>query len=203
MTTGERIGVLGGTFDPPHNGHLALAQAVSAALTLTQLCFVPAADPPHKRGRPKTPAALRVAMLQRALAGRAGMTLSRLDLDRPGPHYTLDTMRLLRATRPAVALWFVMGADSLRDLPGWHRPQELVTLCRLAVVPRPGVAATADMHAALLPGLEQRVDMIECGPFPHASHEIAGRLRAGEDVSGLLPPAVLAFIREQGLYRRC
>ena len=136
MTIGERIGVLGGTFDPPHNGHLALAQAVRDALALTQLLFVPAADPPHKPGQPIAPVALRVAMLQRALEGKPGMRLSRLDVDRPGPHYSLDTMRLLRTAHPDARLWFVMGADSLRDLPDWHRPQELVTLCRLAVVPR-------------------------------------------------------------------
>ncbi len=203
MTQGERIGVLGGTFDPPHNGHLALAEAVRAALSLTQLLFMPAADPPHKRGQPKTPAAERVAMLQCALAGRRGLQLSRLDIDRPGPHYSLDSLRLLRAAHPDAALWFVMGADSLRDLPDWHRPQELIALCRLAVVPRPGVTVRPDMHAALLPGLAQRVDMIDCGPFVMASREIAVQLRAGGDASDLLPPAVLDFIAEHGLYRAC
>ncbi len=203
MTSPERIGVLGGTFDPPHNGHLALAQAVRDALALTQLLFVPAADPPHKPGQPIAPVALRVAMLQRALEGRPGMRLSRLDVDRPGPHYSLDTMRLLRTAHPDAQIWFVMGADSLRDLPGWHRPQKLVTLCRLAVVPRPGVAARPDMHKDVLPGLAQRVDMIDCGPFPLASSEIAARLCTGEDVSGMLPQVVLDFIAERGLYRRC
>ena len=203
VTIGERIGVLGGTFDPPHYGHLGLAQAVWDALALTQLLFVPAADPPHKLGQLKTPVALRVAMLQRALEGRPGMCLSRLDVDRPGPHYSLDTMRLLRAAHPEAAFWFVMGADSLRDLPDWHRPQELVTLCRLAVVPRQNVAAWPDMHNVVLPGLAQRVDMIDCGPFSLASREIAARLRAGEDASGMLPQAVLDFIAERGLYRRC
>ena len=203
MKSEERIGALGGTFDPPHIGHLALAEAVCAALNLTRLLFMPAADPPHKRAQSKTRVAARVAMLERALAGRPRMALSRLDVDRPGPHYALDTVRLLRAAHPGAALWFVMGADSLRDLPGWHRPQELIALCRLAVVPRPGVSARPDMHADTLPGLEERVDMIDCGPFPQASHEIAARLRAGEDVSGLLPPAVLEVIAGLGLYRAC
>ena len=195
--------MLGGTFDPPHNGHLALAQAVRDALALTQLLFVPAADPPHKRGQPKTPVAQRVAMLQCTLEDQPGMCLSRLDIDRPGPHYSLDTMRLLGAAHPDALLWFVMGADSLRDLPDWHRPQELVTLCRLAVVPRPGVAARPDMHKDLLPGLAQRVDMIDCGPFPLASREIAARLRADKDARGMLPQAVLDFIAKHGLYRAC
>ena len=203
MTSPERIGVLGGTFDPPHNGHLALAQAVMETLALTRLLFVPAADPPHKPGQQKTDVELRVAMLQRALEGQPGMRLSRLDIDRPGPHYSLDTMRLLRAAHSDALLWFVMGADSLRDLPDWHRPQELVTLCRLAVVPRPGVAARPDMHKDVLPGLAQRVDMIDCGPFPLASREIAARLRAGKDASSMLPQAVLDFIAERGLYRQC
>ena len=203
MTSPERIGALGGTFDPPHNGHLALAQAVTETLALTRLLFVPAADPPHKPGQQKTDVELRVAMLQRALEGQPGMRLSRLDIDRPGPHYSLDTMRLLRAAHPDAQLWFVMGADSLRDLPDWYRPQELVRLCRLAVVPRPGVAAQADMHKDVLPELAQRVDMIDCGPFPLASREIAARLREGEDASSMLPQAVLDFIAERGLYRQC
>lgn len=203
VTQGERIGVLGGTFDPPHNGHLALAEAVRAALSLTQLLFMPAAEPPHKRGQPKTPAAERADMVQRALSGRPGLHLARLDLERPGPHYSLDTIRLLRAAQPDAALWFVMGADSLRDLPDWRRPQELIMLCRLAVVPRPGVTVWPEMHAALLPGLAERVDMIECGPFAMASREIAALLRAGGDASELLPPAVLDFIAERGLYRAC
>lgn len=201
MKAVERIGVLGGTFDPPHKGHLALAENARAALCLSRLLFVPAADPPHKRGQPVTPAASRVAMLGRALSGRPGLCLSRLDIDRPGPHYSLDTMRLLREARPAAEFWFVMGADSLRDLPTWHRPLELVRLCRLAVAPRPGVNARADMHADVLPGLEQRVDLLDAALMPHASHEIAAMLRAGEDVSALLPAAVLKYIDERGLYR--
>lgn len=201
MKVAERIGVLGGTFDPPHNGHLALAESARAALCLSRLLLVPAADPPHKRGQPVTPAAARVAMVQCALSGRPGMCLSRLDIDRPGPHYSLDTMRLLREAHPAAEFWFVMGADSLRDLPTWRRPLELAGLCRLAVAPRPGVAVRADMHADILPGLEQRVDVLDAELLPHASHEIAARLRAGEDVSALLPAAVLEYINEQGLYR--
>ncbi len=200
MSAAERIGVIGGTFDPPHCGHLALARAVRQALKLRRLLFVPAADPPHKQDVDKSPALARLAMLELALAGQAGMCLSRLDIDRPGPHYSLDTMKLLRRTHPDASFWFVMGADSLRDLPTWQRPGELVSLCRLAVVPRPGVCIRPDMHDHILPGLAQRVDFVDLAPLPHASHVIVERLRKGEDVSGLAPPAVLDYIAANGLY---
>lgn len=201
MSAAKRIGVLGGSFDPPHCAHLALARTVREALNLERLLFVPAADPPHKRGKRHTPAPARLEMLALALAGQAGMRLSRLDVDRPGPQYSLDTMKLLRRAHPDASFWFVMGADSLRDLPTWHRPQELVALCRLAVVPRPGVCVRPDMHEAVLPGLAQRVDMVDSAALPHASRDIVERLRRGEDLSGLVPPAVLEYIAARGLYR--
>ena len=201
MSAAERIGVLGGTFDPPHCAHLALARAVRDALNLERVLFVPAADPPHKRGREMSPATARLEMLELALAGQAGMRLSRLDVDRPGPHYSLDTLKLLLRDCPDASFWFVMGADSLRDLPDWNRPLELVNLCRLAVVPRPGVCVWPDMHEAVLPGLERKVDMVDCAPLPHASHDIVARLRAGGDVSDLVPPAVLDYIAARELYQ--
>ncbi|MCE2489623.1 MAG: nicotinate-nucleotide adenylyltransferase [Anaerolineae bacterium] len=201
MNAAERIGVIGGTFDPPHCGHLALAGAVRKALDLNRLLFVPAADPPHKQGVDKSPASARLEMLELALAGQAGVCLSRLDIDRPGPHYSLDTMKLLRRDHPDASFWFVMGADSLRDLPTWRQPRELVSLCRLAVVPRPGVCVRPDMHDDILPGLGQKVDFVDLAPLPHASHVIVKRLRKGEDVSGLVPPAVLDYIAARGLYR--
>ena len=201
VSAAERIGVLGGTFDPPHCAHLALARAARDTLNLERLLFVPAADPPHKRGKDMSPAAVRLEMLELALADQVGMSLSRLDVDRPGPHYSLNTLRLLRRDCPDASFWFVMGADSLRDLPDWHRPLELVALCRLAVVPRPGICVRPDMHEAALPGLERKVDMVDCAPLPHASHDIVARLRAGEDVSDMVPPAVLDYIVARGLYR--
>ncbi|MDD9956686.1 MAG: nicotinate-nucleotide adenylyltransferase [Anaerolineaceae bacterium] len=201
MNAVKRIGVLGGTFDPPHCAHLALARAVRDALNLDRLLFLPAADPPHKRGKDMSPASARLEMLELALAGHAGMCLSRLDVDRPGPQYSLDTMKLLRRDRPAASFWFVMGADSLCDFPAWYRPLELASLCRLAVVPRPGVCVQPDMHEAALPGLTGRVDMVDCAALPHASRDIVESLRAGGDVSGLVPPAVLDYIAARGLYR--
>lgn len=199
----ERLGVLGGTFDPPHNGHLALARAAQDALALTQMLFVPAADPPHKRGQAKTPAAARLGMLRCALQQEPGYCLSMLDMDRPGPHFAVDTLRLLREEHPDAPVWFVMGADSLRDLPDWHNPQQLIALCRLAVVPRPGFPVRPDMHENRIPGLVRRVDMIDSPLFPHASRDIAARLRAGDDLGGLVPRPVLHYIAEHGLYRPC
>jgi nicotinate (nicotinamide) nucleotide adenylyltransferase len=134
-----RLGILGGTFDPPHYGHLILAEMAADGLSLDCVLFVPAADPPHK-GALRASAEHRAALVERAIAGNPRFALSRVDLDRPGPHYTADMLRLLRQEFPAAELVFLIGSDSLRDLPKWSRPGELIRLARLGVMHRPGSA---------------------------------------------------------------
>lgn len=197
-----RIGLLGGTFDPPHIGHLILGEYAVDALKLTRLLYIPAADPPHKRGAPKTPAAQRTAMLQAAIADNPRFELSRIDLDREGPHYSLETVQIAQAQYPEAELYFVMGGDSLRDLLSWHRPADLIRFCRLAVMRRPGADAYPEMHEAALPGLAQRVIMIDAPRLEISSTEIGRRLTAGQSVRYLVPDAVLAYIREHELYRK-
>ena len=118
----ETIGIFGGTFDPPHLGHLILAAEALYQLQLNRLLWVLTPEPPHKPGRPIAPLPHRLEMLQRAIAQTPGFELSSIEIDRPGPHYTIDTLEILRIQFPAADFALLIGGDSLRDLPGWHRP---------------------------------------------------------------------------------
>ncbi|MDZ4766869.1 MAG: nicotinate-nucleotide adenylyltransferase [Chloroflexota bacterium] len=196
----RRIGLVGGTFDPPHIVHLVLAEFALDALKLDAVWFLPAADPPHKDDT-RTAIEHRLVMLEAAIQDRSAFTISRIDIDRPGPHFTVETLRLLRAAHADAEFYFVMGGDSLRDLPRWSRPAELLELCTFVVMGRPDVTIAADMHEATLPGLKDRVILIDSPMLGFSSTEIAARLRAGKSVRYLVPDAVLSYIEQHGLYR--
>ena len=195
----QRIGVLGGTFDPPHIGHLILAEYARESLDMAEVLFVPAADPPHKDDT-RIEVKHRLTMVERAIAGNPQFAISLADVERPGPHYTVDLIPILQAQYSDAELFFLIGADSLRDLPKWNRPQELIRLCKLAVMRRPGVDATPDMHEAILPGLAEHVTMIDAPLVDISSTEIVARLRAGKSVRYVVPDAVLDYIQANGLY---
>ena len=197
-----KIGIFGGTFDPPHNGHLALASAARDELGLDKVLWVPAADPPHKQGREISPAADRLALVRAAIAGRPGFEVSRVDLDRPGPHFTADTLALLARRHPGAELVFVMGGDSLRDLPTWGRPHEIVAGATLAVLRRPGDRVDLPALEAVLPGLTRKVQFIDEPPMGLSAHAIRERVRAGQPLDGLVPPKVARLIAQRGLYRQ-
>ncbi len=195
-----RIGLLGGTFDPPHIGHLILAEFAADALGLDRLYFVPAADPPHKRTQAKTPVEHRLNMLQLALASNQRFHLSRVDIERPGPHYSVDMVRITQEQDPEAELHFVMGADSLRDLPKWNRPDEFIQRCHLAVMRRHGADVQPNMHDAILPGLAERVRIIDTPFITISSTEIAARVAQGQSIRYLVPERVLDYIVEHRLY---
>lgn len=197
-----RVGILGGTFDPPHIGHLILGEYAADALDLARLLYIPAADPPHKQDEHKTPVEHRLAMLKLALADNPRFEISRVDIDRAGPHYSLDTVRIVQTQFPEAEIYFIMGGDSLRDLPLWHRPADLIRLCRLAVMARAGADARPEMHEAVLPGLAERVVMIESPLIEISSTGIVQRLGAGRSVRYLLPDAVLNYIQQHDLYAK-
>ncbi len=197
---GRQIGILGGTFDPPHIGHLVLAEYAAQALGLEKVLFVPAADPPHKRNEDKTPIEHRLAMLQQAIAGNGRFHISRVDMDRPGPHYSVDMVRLIAAQHSDAELYFVMGGDSLHDLPKWYHPREFIKSCKLAVMRRPDEPVHPEMHEDVLPGLSERVVMIDAPLIGVSSTMLAQRVMAGRSIRYLVPDRVLTYIEAHQLY---
>lgn len=201
-----RIGILGGTFDPPHIGHLVLAEYAADALDLDCVLFAPAADPPHKRdSQRRVTVEHRVAMTQAAIRHNPRLSLSRVDLDRPGPHYTVDMLKLLHLQYPDDALYFLMGGDSFRNLPTWHQPRELIQLARLVVMRRPGANRVdwefnVDLYETIIPGISQCVDVIEAPLMDVSSTGILERLRANKTVRYLVPDQVLDYIAAHHLY---
>ena len=199
----ERIGILGGSFDPPQIGHLILAEYTCEALDIDHILFVPVADHPVKRDELRLPIAHRLAMLQLAICDNPKFSVSRVDIDRAGPHYSADTVKLLRAQYPDAELYFVMGGDNLRDLPTWERPPELYCCCRLAVMKRADEDIRTDMHDDILPGLSSQVDIVDV-PMLSVwlfSTYVVSRLRADRSIRYLVPDNVLGYIQDNNLYR--
>jgi nicotinate-nucleotide adenylyltransferase len=162
MTRTMRLGVLGGTFDPPHYGHLLLADTARVQLALHQVVFIPAGNPPHKPTTQPTHVAHRAALVEAALADvcEPAFVLSRIDIDRPGPHYTVDTLALIHDKYPGAEVWFLIGADSLNDLPKWYQPNRILLMARLGVLPRPGYAPDLEVLTTLLDGGDEGVPRV-------------------------------------------
>lgn len=188
-----RIGVLGGTFDPVHVGHLVAAADVRHALGLDRVLLVVANDPWQKAGRRLAPAAERLAMVGDAVAGSEGLEASALEIDRGGPSYTVDTLEALAAGAPPPELFLVVGADVAADLATWHRPEAVAALATVVVVERPGAAAVAV-------GPPWRATTVPVPALDVSSSDIRARLAAGRPVDHLAPPAVIDRIRRRGLY---
>lgn len=203
-----RVGILGGTFDPIHYGHLVVAEQVREALSLDRVLFVPAARPPHKLDDVISPADHRVAMVELAIAGNPAFAVSRIELDRDGPSYTADTLSLLTAEadrrRIAREFYFILSAEMLETLCEWHDPERVLALAHLAVVPRPGTPLpSAAWLDANLPGgsaSRGRVICVETVPLAHSSTDVRARAATGHSIRYLVPSAVDAYIRDHRLY---
>jgi nicotinate-nucleotide adenylyltransferase len=191
-----KVGVFGGTFDPVHWGHLVLAEEARAAAGLDLVLFVPSALPPHKQDRRLTAFAHRLAMLRAALDGLPGFAISDIESDESRPHYSLDTLSRLEAARPGDALSFVIGSDSLLELPGWRNPEEIVRRWPLVVLARPGAPVTAAD-----PALTARMTVVDGVQVSVSSTLVRKRLAGGAPVRFLVPEAALAYARTHGLYR--
>ena len=199
---GKRVGVLGGTFDPIHIGHLILAEEAHYQLHLDALYLLPAGDPPHKQAQSITPVQHRLRMLELAIADIDYAHVSLIDVNRPGPHYTVDTIQLLLAELgPQANIYFLMGMDSLRDLPTWHKPQWLVDNCRLVALSRPNVAIDWPALEAALPGIHNRVSILEMPELEIASTTLRARVQRGEPIRFQVPQGVEVYITEHVLYR--
>ncbi|MCG6987586.1 MAG: nicotinate-nucleotide adenylyltransferase [Gemmatimonadetes bacterium] len=196
---GLRLGVFGGTFDPPHVGHVAVAREVADRLRLDRVIWMPAGAPPHKPEQPVSPAPVRLEMTRAAAAGEPRFEVSELEIRRPGPSYTVDTLRELRGAYPGADLFLILGADQIRTFAtGWREPGTILELATLALMDRAGddaVAASPD-----LPGMERAAHV----PVPRvdvSSTEVRALVAAGGDVSALVPAGVLVVMEREGLYR--
>jgi nicotinate-nucleotide adenylyltransferase len=220
----NRLGLLGGSFNPIHNGHLTIARQVRENLQLDLVLFIPTGDPPHKRDGSLAPAADRFEMVRLAIAGTPFFGISDTEVRRTGKSYSIDTIReLQKRYGPSTELFFLIGLDAFLDLPNWKAPQELLAACRFVVVPRPGHSFRSLAQIALLPnpdpqalaqldsGSLSRLDIaipscpgITClrlPPCPISSSGIRQQIRSGATPANLLPPPVESYILQHSLYQ--
>jgi nicotinate-nucleotide adenylyltransferase len=202
----RRIGILGGTFDPIHNGHLGLAASALSELEIDEIVFIPAGSPPHKQGRPITAAADRLAMVALAVGGLPDMSVDPVEIERPGLSYTVDTVTSLIVAADAdgrpIAPTVIMSADAFADLPTWHEPDRLIRLARIAVAPRRGHRPPDPSPViARLPGLAGRVDIFDGPDLDISASDIRTRVAAGLPIGDIVPEPVVAYIAAHHLYR--
>jgi nicotinate-nucleotide adenylyltransferase len=191
-----RVGIVGGTFDPVHAGHLVLAEQARTQLALDEVLFMPAGQPWRKADREITAAEHRIAMLRLAIEGNDAFGITDIELRREGPTYTADTLEALAAERLDDEFWFIVGADALADMPNWHEPQRILRHARLAAAPR------AEGGDALPPieGIAERIDRFAMPRLDVSSSAIRAAVAAGASVRYLVPDAVAAYIAAHGLY---
>ena len=197
-----RVGVFGGTFDPIHLGHLAVARSIQSSLGLDNVIFVPAGQPWLKADTPVSHVKDRVQMLRLALARRRALELSTIEADRPGPSYTVDTMEALQRQLGSDAdLFFLLGSDALMDIAKWKEPQRLIQLCQLVAFARPGFGLpTMEALEAAVPGISLRGVFAEVPQVNIRATDIRCRIAEGRSIQRLVPRAVERYILEHGLY---
>lgn len=194
MSSPQRIGILGGTFDPIHRTHLDIARAAKAFADLDKVLFVVASIPPHKRGGVSAEAEDRFALVEAAVAGEPDFEVSRIELERGGPSYMVDTLRQLHELYPDAEFYLILGQDAAVDLPGWREPQAILEQCRLLVLAREDCAPMDD------PLLAGHYDIVPFSPSALSSTRIREALAEGEAVDALLPEGVVDEIAQRGLY---
>ncbi|NRD75907.1 nicotinate-nucleotide adenylyltransferase [Bacillus sp. BRMEA1] len=186
----NKIGILGGTFDPPHNGHLLIANEILHALELDKIWFMPNQEPPHKRKSGAVNNEERLQMLELALADNPAFEIQAIELDRTGPSYTVDTMRIIRERYPEHQFYFIIGADMIEYLPKWHQIEELIELVQFVGVERPSYSQLTDYP----------ILYVDVPAFEVSSSMIRERLLSGKYVQYLLPDPVIDYIKERHLY---
>lgn len=187
------LGLLGGTFDPPHNGHIALARAGIAKLHLGKVIFIPANIPPHKNPEGISSPEHRIAMLRLALESRPEFEISMVEFDREGPSFSVETVRYFRKTNPAERIYFLIGADNVAEMESWFEPDGIFDLATVAAADRTGFSPRGRFESKIL-----RIDM---EPVDISSTEIRNMIRSGRDISGLVHPAVERYIIDNRLYK--
>jgi len=195
------VGLLGGTFDPVHIGHLIMAEAARDALGLDWIEFVPARIPPHKADEPITQAGHRVGMLKAAIENAPHFRLNLMELERTGPSFTIDTLSDLRQTRPDDVFVFIIGSDSLIDLPRWRDPQRILELTSLAVFERPGNVPDLDELERTLPAIRDRLAFVDAPLIDISSSRLRAQVLGNRSVRYQTPDAVIAYIERERVYR--
>jgi nicotinate-nucleotide adenylyltransferase len=203
----RRVGLIGGTFDPIHYAHLLIAEEVRATLDLAEMVFVPSGQPPHKKQSITTPAQQRLDMLELAIASNPHFSYSRIELDRPGSSYTVDTLRLLHEQWGRdTDLYFVIGGDSLEEFHTWHDPQGLLAeLTSLVAVKRPGYVEEGEYTKILeerLPGIARRLLFVEAPQLEISATDLRRRVAEGRPIKYQTPEEVERYIQQYGLYQR-
>ena len=196
------IGLFGGTFDPPHIGHLILAAEAQSQLGLDRLLWILTPNPPHKKNQPITPLKHRLAMVRFTLSDAPTFELSTIEIDRPGPHFALDTVTIVANLNPDASLVYIMGGDSLRDLPMWHRPEKLISgLHAIGVMRRPGDSIDLSALEKKIPGVTAKVRFVDAPLLDISAHEIRLRAAEGRPYRYFLPAKVYNYIVKHNLYR--
>ena len=199
----ERVGLFGGTFDPPHVGHLILASEARSQLELTRVLWTVTPDPPHKQDQSITALEHRLAMVKLAIEDNPSFELSDVELNRPGPHYTIDTIKLLAQQNPNAEIVPIIGGDSLNDLPTWHQPRELLYAAHwVGVMRRPGEEPNLDALERELPGISSKIHYVDAPLLEIASREIRDRAASGKPFRYYLPESVYEYIEQHQLYHR-
>jgi nicotinate-nucleotide adenylyltransferase len=195
-----RLGLFGGTFDPIHLGHLILAEQCREACALDRVWFVVAGLPPHKmEGR--TAVAHRLEMVRIAIAGHSAFEVSEIEAVRPGPHYSVETLEAVQGQHPEDDLFFLIGADSLVDLPFWREPERIAQLATIVVVNRPGIEEVDSANLPVFGPGAKPVQCVEIPPVGIASTNLRRRLAAGRSIRYMVPRGVEVYIAAHGLYR--
>ena len=199
-----KIGVLGGTFDPIHNGHLAVAEEARAYLNLNEVIFLPAGQPWMKSDRSISPARHRTAMIALALQSRPYFKTSTIEIEHQGPSYSVNSIAELKTQAVEPTDWyFILGWDNLSKIPQWREPAKLIEMCFLAAVPRPGYERpNMKKLEAALPGIAKKVILMDKPRLEISATDIRNKAAQGLPISGLVPEAVEKYIKENGLYRK-
>ena len=200
--SGVRFGILGGTFDPPHYGHLVIAEQTRDALGLAGVLFMPAAQPPHKPHSVISPGEQRRAMVELAIEGNTSFSTLTIELDRGGTSYTVESLEQLATARPADRFVLIVSVEAARQLPRWRDPDRILALAEIAVVPRLGYPPLAtDWPARTFPGREARFHAVDSPALGNSATDIRARVARGRSIRYLVPPAVEDYIKRYGLYR--
>lgn len=220
----QRLGLFGGSFNPIHNGHLAIARDVHERMQLSRILFIPTGDPPHKHHRSLAPAPVRLEMVRLAIADRPVFDVSAIELHRTGKSYSIDTVRELREQYGrSCELFFIIGLDAFFEFPTWRAPEELLRICHFVVVPRPGLLFQTLAEMAFLPNLDPEplgqldarvlekleiavpdtpgITCLPLPPCPISASDIRRRIRSRLSLANMLPPPVESYILQHSLYQ--